>query len=109
MLRAIIPRKRDGKIAAALLVIAHVALAPPLVNIADTADLVAGFAPLYLWTLFWGSVMAVILLWAARVDAWGITMDQVPPELRDRADAAGFSDADRTETPAPEAKKRGED
>ncbi|MFC3959773.1 hypothetical protein [Halovivax cerinus] len=103
MVRAIIPRKWEGKLAVALLVVAHAALAPPLISVADSASLVAGWAPLYLWTLFWGSVMGVVLLWAAKVDAWGISMDQVPPELRDETGVVGFNDTDRSDVTPPTA------
>ncbi|WP_254864679.1 hypothetical protein [Halovivax gelatinilyticus] len=103
MIRKIIPKKREGKIAAVLLVIAHVSLAPPIVSAFNTPELVAGFPPLYIWTLLVGSAMAIILLWAAWIDAWGITMEQVPPELREKTGVIGFTDTDRDETTVPES------
>lgn len=70
-------------------------LAPPLIWIADTPDLIAGFPTLWLWTTLWGFVMMFILVYAARSNAWGLTEDQVPPEIRDRTGAVGFRDTGR--------------
>ena len=108
MVRNVIPQTRTGKITVVLLLVAYAALAPPAVWIADTPELVAGFPPLYLWTLVWGSFMAVVLLWAAWRDAWGIRADQVPPELRDQTGTIGFTDTDREPASGPEPSAAGE-
>lgn len=94
MTKKLIPKTQNGKIALGLLLIAYAMLAPPLVGLADSPELVVGVPPLYIWTLFWGCCMGVILLWAAWTDAWGIRTDQIPPEIRDQTDVIGFTDTD---------------
>lgn len=84
----VLPATRTGRIAAALLAVFFVATMPPAVGLASTERLVAGQAALYLWAVGWGAVAVAVLLWAARVDAFALTEDQVPPELRERGDVA---------------------
>lgn len=75
---------REGKAATGLLLVFFAALLPPGVLLANSDALVAGQALLYLWAAGWGLFGILVLLWAARVDAFAITEDQVPPELRDQ-------------------------
>lgn len=79
----IFPQSRAGKITTAILVVFTVAMNPPVILLVDTPILVAGVNLLYLWTTVWGLVISVIFIWAARRDAFALTEDQVPPELRD--------------------------
>lgn len=99
----LIPQKREGKIALGAIVVAHLAFVPPFLDIANDPELVFGFPPLYLWTLFWGSVVIVSLLYAARTGAWGLTEDQVPPDIRGEMEGVGITDTERDERTAPEA------
>lgn len=85
----VLPRSKDGKIAVVLLVVFFIALNPPVVYLANSQELVLGTAPLYLWTVVWGSFGTAVLLWAAWRDAFALSPDQVPPELSDEADQSG--------------------
>lgn len=84
----VLPATRNGRIAAALLAVFFVATMPPAVGLANSERLVAGQATLYLWAVVWGTIAVAVLLWAARTDAFAITEDQVPPELRGQEDVA---------------------
>lgn len=85
----VVPERTEGKIAAVLLLVFFLALNPPLVYLANRQTLVLGFAPLYLWAVAWGLFGTGVLVWAAWRDAFALTPDQVPPELRDEADVEG--------------------
>lgn len=79
----IFPKSRAGKITTAILVVFTIAMNPPVILLVDTPILVAGINLLYLWTTIWGLFISVIFIWAAWRDAFALTEDQVPPELRD--------------------------
>lgn len=72
----------QGKVATGLLTLFFIALTPPGVLLANSDTLLAGQPPLYLWAAGWGVFGIIAFLWAAKADAFAITEDQVPPELR---------------------------
>lgn len=86
---SVLPQSKDGKIAVVLLAVFFIALNPPVVYLANSQELVLGMAPLYLWAVIWGTFGTTVLLWAAWRDAFALTPDQVPPELRDEAERSG--------------------
>lgn len=88
----VLPQSTDGKIAVALLVVFFIALNPPVVYLANSQQVVLGMVPLYLWTVVWGVFGTAVLVWAAWRDAFALTPDQVPPELRDEGDLSGGED-----------------
>jgi hypothetical protein len=75
-------------------------LNPPAIQRIDDPTPTVGMAPLYLWIVFWGLVVVGAFLWAALKDAFGLSNDQVPPELRDSAGASLGSATSHTESPA---------
>lgn len=78
-------------------------LNPPVVTAIDSATPVFGAAPIYLWIVGWGLVPVAVLLLAARTDAIGLSEQQVPPELRDRAGTdSGRADTATTDGASPE-------
>lgn len=85
----ILPSSTDGKIATVLLVAFFIAMNPPVVYLANDQTTVLGVAPLYLWAVAWGLFGTVVLVVAAWRDAFSLTPDQVPPEIRDRTDTPG--------------------
>jgi hypothetical protein len=81
----VLPGTRAGRIAVAFLAVFTVAMNPPVVNWVASETLVLGMAPLYAWTIAWGIVASLVLVWAAWRDAFALTERQVPPELRDES------------------------
>ena len=79
----VLPITRAGKVTAAVLVVFTVAMNPPVIGLIGSETVVVGMASLYAWTVFWGVVVSLVLIWAAWRDAFSLTEDQVPPELRD--------------------------
>ena len=79
----VIPTTRAGKITVAILAVFTVAMNPPVIGIVSSPTLIAGMASLYAWTVFWGVLISIVLIWAAWRDAFALAEDQVPPELRD--------------------------
>ncbi|WP_123537252.1 hypothetical protein [Halosimplex salinum] len=77
----LVPASASGKVAAALLGLFFVAMNPPVVTAIGSGPAVAGFAPLYVWFVFWGVFVSLVLAWAAHENAFGLGADQVPPEL----------------------------
>lgn len=77
----ILPTSTSGKFAAFLFAIFLVALNPPVVTAVSNSTPFVGFVPLYLWFVSWGVVAFLVLVWAARRDAFGLTEDQVPSDL----------------------------
>ena len=78
--------RREGKIATGLLLVFFAALLPPGILLANDAALVAGQSLMYLWSAAWGVFGILVLVWAAKSDAFAVTEDQVPPELREQED-----------------------
>lgn len=76
-----VPSSRAGKIAVVLFALFLLAMNPPVLTVVGTRSLVLGYAPLYLWFVFWGVFVTLVLVWAAHVDAFGLTDDQIPPDL----------------------------
>jgi hypothetical protein len=72
------------KVTIAILVIFTIAMNPPVIQMVDTPMTVAGIDLLYLWTVMWGIFITSTLIWAAWRNAFALTEDQVPPELRSR-------------------------
>lgn len=62
------------------------AMNPPIINVVNRATLVAGMASLYLWFVGWGLLISAVLIWAAATNAFGLTNDQIPPELKESLD-----------------------
>ncbi|WP_266080655.1 hypothetical protein [Haladaptatus caseinilyticus] len=75
-------RNREGKIAAGLLILFIIAMNPPVVYIANSATTTLGMGTLWLYAVAWGMFAIIVLLWAAKHDAFSLTEEQVPPELR---------------------------
>jgi len=75
------PPSTDGKIALVGFTIAILALNPPVVTAVGRSAILGGIAPLYFWYITWGVTASLVLVWAAHRDAFGLTVDQVPPEL----------------------------
>lgn len=82
----LVPKTREGKIAGALLLVFFIAMNPPVVYVANEATTVGGWGLLYVWVVVWGVFAILALLWAARNDAFGLTEEQVPPEIRQQED-----------------------
>jgi hypothetical protein len=72
---------RARAVAVALFVVFVLALNPPVMTAVGDDPLVIGFAPLYLWIVGWGTVGALLIVWAAYRDAFGLSAEQVPPEI----------------------------
>lgn len=72
------------KITLAILVVFMIAMNPPVIQFVDAPTTVLGINLLYLWTVAWGVLITLVLVWAAWRDAFALTEDQVPPELRER-------------------------
>lgn len=85
----------NTKIATVLLLVFFVALMPPAILLANEATLVAGNALLYVWSAVWGLFGIVVLTWAAWTNAFAITEEQVPPELREREEVVTTTESDR--------------
>lgn len=84
-----LPKKSEGKVALAILAVFALALHLPFVSFANNPTLTLGVSTLWLYAVAWGVLAIVVLVWAAWTDAFGLTQDQVPPELRDGDDATG--------------------
>lgn len=82
----VLPTSRAGKITVAFLAVFTVAMNPPVVTSIDEPGLVFGINTLYLWSVVWGILVSLVLIWAAWRDAFALTEEQVPPELRDSED-----------------------
>ena len=82
----VLPRSRTGTVATALGVLFVIMVTPPVIWLVNTPTLVAGVSVLYLWSVAWGIFVIAVLVWAARRDAYALTNDQVPPELRETED-----------------------
>lgn len=78
----VLPTSRAGKITVAILAVFTIAMNPPVIEIVDAPTTVVGINVLYLWTVSWGILITLVLIWAAWHDAFALTEDQVPPELR---------------------------
>ena len=83
-----LPSSRAGKITTVVLIMFAIAMNPPVIGIVDAPALIAGIDLLYLWTVAWGIGISLVLIWAAWRDAFALTEDQVPPELRESEDVA---------------------
>ena len=77
------------KITLVILGIFTIAMNPPVIQLVDAPTIVLGINSLYLWTVAWGIFITLVLVWAAWRDAFALTEDQVPPELRQREDVRG--------------------
>ena len=95
----IFPTSMAGKIAAVFFVIFLVALNPPVVTAVSSSTLFMGFAPLYLWFVCWGVFGSLILVWAAQENAFGLTENQVPPELNSAEKTSLDPDGDQNDSP----------
>ena len=82
------PTTRAGKVTVGVLAVFTVAMNPPVISLVDAPRLVAGMSALYLWTVGWGITITLVLVWAAWRDAFALTEDQVPPELRETDEGA---------------------
>lgn len=91
---------REGKIATVLLAAFFAALLPPVLLLANRPTLIGGHSLLYAWSAVWGVFGILVLVWAAWADAFAITEDQVPPELREKEEVV---------TTEPEEPKAGEE
>ena len=78
----VLPMSHAGKITTIILAIFTIAMNPPVIGIIDIPTLIAGMASLYGWTVGWGIFISLVLIWAAYRDAFALTEEQVPPELR---------------------------
>lgn len=76
------------KVTLAIFVVFTIAMNPPVILLVDSPTTVLGVNSLYLWTVAWGVFITLVLVWAAWRDAFALTEDQVPPELRQRDDVA---------------------
>lgn len=81
---SVIPKKKEAVIGTALLAIFFVGMNPPVVNVFNQATTVAGLSMLYLWLIVMSVFISAVLVWAAKEDAFALTEDQVPPELREQ-------------------------
>lgn len=79
----VLPDSRSGKTTVAVLVIFTIAMNPPVIGFVDAPTLVFGMASIYVWTIAWGIFVSLVLIWAAYNDAFALSEDQVPPDLRD--------------------------
>lgn len=95
----LLPRSRAGKITVVVLAVFTIAMNPPVILLVDAPVVVAGTNLLYLWTALWGIFISLVFIWAAWRDAFALTEDQIPPELRDTNDVmttATRTDEERT-------------
>lgn len=90
----VVPASRAGKVTIAVLAVFTVAMNPPVILWVDAPVVVAGVNLLYLWTAAWGLFISAVFIWAARRDAFALTEDQVPPELREADEVMATSDTD---------------
>lgn len=79
-------KNREGKIATALLAVFVVAMNPPVVYVANSATTTFGIGTLYLYAIAWGLFAIGVLVWAAKNNAYALTEEEVPPELRESED-----------------------
>ena len=94
-----LPSSRAGKITVGILAVFTVAMNPPVISLVDAPRLVAGTSALYLWTVGWGIAITLVLVWAAWRDAFALTEEQVPPELRE-VDESATAETPRRESSA---------
>lgn len=76
------PTSRPRKITTTIFVVFTLVMNPPIIFWMDLPTIVFGTDLLYLWTVCWGVLISIVLIWAAWNDALALTEDQVPPELR---------------------------
>jgi hypothetical protein len=79
-------KNREGKIATVLLTVFVVAMNPPVVYVANSATTTFGIGTLYLYAIAWGLFAIGVLVWAAKNNAFALTEEEVPPELRQSDD-----------------------
>jgi hypothetical protein len=79
----VVPQSQAGKIATVLGILFILMVTPPVALLVSTPTLIFGIAAYYLWMTVWGVFISVVLIWAAWRDAYTLTNDQVPPELRE--------------------------
>lgn len=77
---------------------------PPVISVFNQATTVGGFSMLYLWLVVMSVFVSLGLAWAAHSDAFALTEDQVPPELREKEDIVTMADKSRNEEPSTEGK-----
>lgn len=77
------PQSKAGKIATVLGILFIFMVTPPVILLVNTPTLIFGIAVYYLWMSVWGVFISAVLIWAAWNDAYALTNDQVPPELRE--------------------------
>lgn len=89
-----LPTSRAGKIAAGFFAIFLLAMNPPVVTVVSRNTSVMGIATLYLWFVCWGVIGTLVLGWAAHRNAFGLTEEQVPPEIDGSAATSPGPDGD---------------
>lgn len=85
-------KNREGKIATVLLAVFVVAMNPPVVYVANSATTTFGIGTLYLYAIAWGLFAIGVLVWAAKNNAFALTEEEVPPELRKSDDGVTGGD-----------------
>lgn len=94
----LLPKSWEGKITVAIFVVFTIAMNPPVILLVENPVLVAGISQLYLWTVVWGLFICGVLIWAAWRDAFALTNEHVPPELRDEQMMTTTSNASEEST-----------
>lgn len=94
-----LPRTRAGRLTVAFLVVFTIAMNPPVITLVDAPATVLGISSLYLWTVAWGIAVSVVFIWAAYENAFALTEDQVPPELRASEDVVTTRATERETAP----------
>lgn len=94
-------KHRTAIVATTLLAVFFVGMNPPVINIFNRAITVGGFNLLYVWLVVMAVFASGALVWAAYNDAFAITEDQVPPELRDSEAIVTTSGKSDNESPTP--------
>lgn len=79
-------KSREGWIVTALLAVFVVAMNPPVMYVANSATTTFGIGTLYLYAVAWGLFAIGVLVWAAKNDAYALTEEEIPPELREDED-----------------------
>ena len=59
-----------------------VAMLPPVLWVVNEPILIGGYPLLYLWAIGWGIFGTSVLYWSTANDLFGISDEQVPPELK---------------------------
>lgn len=78
-----LPKTRAGKLTTGFFILFTIVMNPPAILLVNKQTVIAGNALLYLWSVVWGLIVSLVLIWAAWRNAFAITEDQVPPELRE--------------------------